>query len=103
MVLYSNVLLSLPPEEAVVKEITPKEVAVVAPLILTYLTVLFVASDIKRIVDALVPAFVFSIVKLFVLPVWLIRPSIITLSAPLKLIKTPATEPLIVRVPSVYK
>ena len=92
MTLLSMTLLSLPLELPVEKKMVPTALPVPEPLIVQFLTVLLVASAIKRIVVADAAVLVFSIVSV---P----KPSIVTLSAPFKSIKFVLIAPLIVRVP----
>src|SRR5437773_9364972 len=92
MTLLSMTLLSLPLELPVEKKMVPTALPVPEPLIVQFLTVLLVASAIKRIVVADAAVLAFSIVSV---P----KPSIVTLSAPFKSIKFVLIAPLMVRVP----
>ena len=76
------------------KTIVPEAVPVVAPLIVQFRTVSPEASAMKRMVAAVAPVLVLSIVSAF--PP-LFRPSMTTLPAPFRSIRTPAMPPEIVR------
>ena len=102
ILLLSMVLSSFPVLVPVLKKTMPAEASVEEPLSVQYFTVLLLASLMNRIVEA--PAveevLVLVIVRLLVVPEAFTRPSMVTLSAPLRLIRgNPAMEPVIVRVP----
>jgi hypothetical protein len=79
----------------VLKNTIPEDAFVEEPFKLQYWIVLVLASPIKHMVE--VPAvdevLVFVMVKLFVLPVAFTLPSMVTLSAPFRLIKGEANAP----------
>ena len=89
-------LLSLPVVVAVLKNTIPAEASVDEPLSVQYFTVLLVASAMKRMVEvpAVVTALVLVMVKLLVLPAAFTLPSMVTLSAPLRLINGAARAPV---------
>ena len=92
MLLLEIILLSFPDAVPVEKKMTPAIVLTVEPVTVQFVTVLFFASRINLIaLDT--PNAVFEIVNEFP-PV--INPSIVTLSAPLRLIKCPTKAPDIV-------
>ena len=93
--LWVMVLLSLPVVVAVLKNTIPAAASVEEPFSVQYFTVLLEASAKKRMVDvpAVATALVLVMVKLLVLPVAFTLPSMVTLSAPLRLIKGAASAP----------
>ena len=88
-------LLSLPVVVAVLKNTIPAEASVDEPFNVQYCTALLVASAIKRMVEvpAVATALVLEMVKLLVLPSAFTLPSMVTLSAPLRLINGVAKAP----------
>src|SRR5438067_2358177 len=92
IVLPLMTLLMLPVAVPVEKKIVPRIALVSALLMVQFCTVLLEASAMNRIVDGVAADNVFSIFKV---P----NPLIVTLFAPLRLIRGPATDPEIVRVP----
>src|SRR6267143_329937 len=87
-------LLTFPVAVPVEKKTVPVVTAVPAPLMTQRVTVLLEASLMKRMLDAVAVALVFSMVRS-----WPANPSIVTLSAPFRSIRAPAIEPLTVRTP----
>ena len=91
MSLLVMVLLSLPVVVAVLKNTTPAKASVEEPFNVQYCTILELASPMKRMVE--VPAVASALVLVMVkpmfnlLPVAFTLPSMVTLSAPLRLIK----------------
>ena len=100
MSLLSMVLLSLPVVAVVVlKSTIPAAASVEEPFSVQYCTVLLDASPINRMVEvpAVATALVLVMVKLFVVPVVFTLPSMVTLSAPLRLIKGVAKAPVMLK------
>ena len=97
MSLLVMVLLSLPVVVAVLKNTIPAAASVVEPFSVQYFIVLELASAINRMVEvpAVATALVLEMVKLLVLPVAFTLPSMVTLSAPLRLINGAANAPVI--------
>ena len=92
MSLFVMVLLSLPSVPVVVlKNKMPVSVKVEEPLMLQYCTVLDFASLTNCMVEVLelLAVLIFVMIRLLVLPVALTRPSMVTLSAPFRLIRAP--------------
>ena len=82
---------------AVENMMTPSVVLVSEPLMVQYLTVLFSAALIYRIVDAEVPVFVLVIIRSRVLPDAFTLPSMVTRSAPFRSISGVLRLPVTVR------
>ena len=87
--------MSFPMVVAVLKKMMPAAVAVEEPFNVQYRTVLALASAMKGMVAAAFDVLVLLMVRLLSLPVAFTRPSMITLSAPLRLINGVASAPVI--------
>ena len=98
MSLLSIILLSFPVIAAVVKYRMPPVAVAGEPLMKQYLTVFELASFVNCIVEvpAVAETLLLVIVISFVAPVAFTRPSIVTLSAPLRFIRGLARSPEIV-------